>query len=162
MNPTFSFHDWQECRPEYAHLPRPPDNYRPGHITWGKDPKRGRAIQRARTQKQHATNFAFFLAQVLPLIADGLNPQDWQNLAHEAGHETEQGKELLRRGGWTFHPDFSRWTHPDAEPREHARCLLIAARKPVPAEGVNAKALPAGYVRLGDEYVFPTQTEFAL
>ena len=159
MNPTFSFYDWHDRRPEHAHLPPPPDHYRPGHTKWGGNYKISKGIQNARKAQQLATNRAFFFAHVLPLIAGTLNAQDWKDLAHQAGHETDQGKELLRRGGWTFHPEFSRWTHPEVTPREHWLCQRIAARLPVPAEGLNAKILPAGWVRLGDEYVFPVQTE---
>ena len=48
-------------------LPAPPDGYRPGHIKWGSNPNRGRALQRARSFKQRLVNTAALRA-LLPCI----------------------------------------------------------------------------------------------
>ena len=48
-------------------FPVPPDTYHPGHVTWGADPKRSRAIMHRRALKARTANEAAF-RKLLPCI----------------------------------------------------------------------------------------------
>lgn len=67
----FTICDWLSGTP-FEGVPRPPDRYSPGHISWGANPTRGRAIQAARRRKQWATNAEHFKREVFPLIRQHL------------------------------------------------------------------------------------------
>lgn len=130
---NFSFHDWEERTDPRIYsvpalnemeLPRPPDNYRPGHLTMGSNPDRGLAIQRGRGKKRFAANRAFFLENVLPLIADQLNPAAWKDLAGTLNDPT-----LYKRGGFTRYSLDTRasWIH-QTETDKIAQVLAMGAR----------------------------------
>lgn len=58
--------DWINGR-KVEGLPNQPDRYIPGHIKWGSNPNRGRALQRSREAKKIAANCAA-LRELLPCI----------------------------------------------------------------------------------------------
>lgn len=134
MSPAnFSFLDWEvrtnatrQAVPELnaRELPQPIDTYRPGAISWGKDPKRGRAIQRSRSQKRFESNKAHFLAHVLPLIENELNPRAWRELA-----QALQMPELYARGGWVRYVlgERASWVH-ESETEKIAQCVAMGAK----------------------------------
>jgi hypothetical protein len=121
---TFSFADWEDCL--LPDLPRPIDTYRPSwRIKWGSNPNRGLGIQRARAQKAHAANVAFFRAHVLPIIADKINAADWFALGDALGDDT-----LKRRGGWVRYtaPGRASWVHPDLQPDRVTQALAMGGQ----------------------------------
>ena len=62
-------YDWINGRAlEVPCFPVPPDTYHPGHLAWGSNPKRGRAIQNRRALKAQTANTAA-LRDLLPRIA---------------------------------------------------------------------------------------------
>jgi len=137
MQPAnFSFRDWEErtsadvysvpALNERKDLPQPPDRYVPGHISWGKDPKRGRAIMRAREQKRLAANTAFFLSDVLPLIEADLNVAAWHDLAQAL---PDHGAAFYARGGWVRYTlgERASWIHPIEEPEKVAKAIALGA-----------------------------------
>ena len=61
--------EWLDGRPlDIPGFPVPPDTYHPGHVTWGADPKRSRAIMNRRALKARTANEAAFYG-LLPSIA---------------------------------------------------------------------------------------------
>lgn len=123
MNP-FSLHYWLDGD-SFPGIPARPDNYRPGHITWGSNPKRGRAIQRARASKQRAANLAFFLPNVLPL----LSPEDARQASLHYGQETgdyepakARGWQLWRKG------EAQSWIH-ETDAEKLSKALAMGAKQ---------------------------------
>lgn len=122
MEKNFSYSAWQnkselrymDVPPLNLNLPDAPDNYTPGHLSWGKDPKRGRAIQIAREKKRMENNAVFFFEKVLPLIEGRLNAGAWLDLAI---HHPERKDELMKRGGFIKYSLGERysWIHPRFE-----------------------------------------------
>jgi len=134
MTPAnFSFHDWEQRTDPKIYvvpplnardLPRPPDNYRPGHLSWGKNPARGRGIQRGRDKRRLAANKAFFLTSVLPAIESELNPAAWHDLGSQFNDPA-----FHARGGFVRYELGERagWLHPELEPEKLARALEMGA-----------------------------------
>lgn len=115
---NFFFRYWEDASerrysdpPELNQIPLPeaPDRYLPGHIKWGSNPERGRAIQRTRHGKRLETNRAFFTANVLPLIADRLNPAAWRDLWSDLGRPAG----MMENAGFTWYAMEGRaqWIH---------------------------------------------------
>lgn len=97
---AFHIHDWLGGE-TYKGIPRRVDSYQPGHISWGKDPKRGHAIQNARSKKQRTANSEYFNSEVLPKIIDQLSPKQLFEIAQETGSEIalkKSGYQLWRKG----------------------------------------------------------------
>lgn len=160
---NFSYTAWSEGDTQYAteeqvrrsgEIPARIDSYRPGHIKWGSNPERGRAIQRSRAAKQRSANWGYFKEAVLPKIKGWLNPMAWHDIAQSAPTAAEKA-ELYAQGDWVRHEFNGQevWTHPTATPSKHALAQAITDRRPV-SKDVNPKALPEGYVLEGDQYVF--------
>jgi len=125
---TLSFTYWEHGDsaasadyPLNAELPARPDTYSPGHISWGSNPKRGRAIQAARLRKRLAVNRARFL-EFLPQIESRLTPDDWRALAQALAlpdfTPARGGLVLYRNQEGRF-----AWVHPTLEPELVARAL---------------------------------------
>lgn len=103
-------------------LPAPPDTYRPGHITWGSDPKRGRAIQRSRANKQREAN----RAALLPLLASLTFTHDEAlEVARLLDHEA-----LALAHGWQYWQkgNAASWVHESDLPKIARAKELGAAR----------------------------------
>lgn len=93
---------------KYPGIPARPDRYIPGHLKWGSDPKRGRAIQMGRAKKQRQTNLAFFVVNVLPLLP----PNIARNASLDYGRETEDFGEAKARGWQYWRKDkAASWIH---------------------------------------------------
>lgn len=135
MTPSnFSFSDWEAQNDpkvcdvpvlNQGNLPKPPDRYRPGHLTMGKDVDRGLAIQYALSRKRYQRNVDFFRLEVLPRIADKLNPQAWRELAQQLGDTS-----LYVRGGFVRYAlgDRASWIHPIEEPDKVKQALWMGAK----------------------------------
>ena len=90
----FSLHYWLDGY-EYESVPKRVDRYRPGHISWGSDPKRGRAIQSRRLKKRDDANLEFFMASVYPSISHLLPSETHFEIAKATGN-----REALRLSGF--------------------------------------------------------------
>lgn len=129
---TLSFTNWEhgdryacEDYPLNAELPARPDTYSPRHLSWGKNPTRGRAIQAARLRKRHHVNRARFL-EFLPQIEARLTPDDWRALAQALNlpdfTPARGGLVLYRNAEGRF-----AWVHPTLEPEIAARAIAAGA-----------------------------------
>ncbi len=111
-------------------IPLAPDRYQRGSVSWGKDPKRGRAIINARSRKKRATNEAFFMAEIYPHLRGNLSPEQSKSLAQSMPPEIGAG--IYREGGWVRYAMGERasWIHPETEPDKVRQALELGA-KPV-------------------------------
>jgi hypothetical protein len=107
-------------------LPKPIDKYTPGQTSWGKDIKRGLAIQRARSAKARVKNGDFFLSDVLPLIKANLNSSAWLELSKVFPNMRVQ---FLNNGGFVRYVlgERSSLIHPIFEPKKIEQAKAMGA-----------------------------------
>jgi hypothetical protein len=133
---NFDFKVWEEREDDPEHflvpelnigLPKAPDIYRMGQVSFGKDPKRGRAIMRSRMAKRLATNSKFFFSEIFPLISEKLNWKAWKNLAFQF---PEREREFMQRGGFVRYAlgERASWIHPIHEPELIKKAIEIGAK----------------------------------
>ncbi len=106
---------------KYPGIPSRVDTYQPGHIKWGSDPKRGRAMQHSRAKKQRIANLAFFVVNVLPLLP----PDIARNASLDYGRETDDFSHAKARG-WQYwrKGEAASWVHEtDIDLVEKAKAL---------------------------------------
>ena len=120
-------HDWLGGRAlDVPGFPVPPDTYHPGHVTWGANPKRSRAIMNRRALKARTANEAAF-RELLPHIAFA-TPGDALDVAR-----TLQDFAIAEANGWQlWRKDSAQsWIHSsDASRLAQAQALGAVLTRP--------------------------------
>lgn len=133
-NQKFSLSCWLEDEKDTIYclndrVEKRPDCYRPGPITFGKDPKRGRAIQSGRLKKQKKTNIDFFLKSILPKIENELDPLSWKDIAYN--FDGDMCNQFMLKGGFELwkKEDRQSWIHPSFQSDYISKAIEIGAEK---------------------------------
>ncbi len=100
------------------------DIYSPGHLSMGKDPKRGRSIQAARLRKRDETNINYFFSHILPKI--DLDPLSWRHIFY-----ITNDLECMKKGGFVLYAkgEARSWIHPVYEEDMIKKALEIGAKE---------------------------------